>query len=179
MTSIPLVSSLFDIRNISTLGFYSLLGCFSSKLMLKLVQLNQPTFSSLWKGNLSKTWTSYNCEQPKSEPSSEAASTTSQIEAISIIALALSLIILPFLPATNIFFYVGFVVAERLLYLPSLGYSLLLGLAWSRLNKTIVSHYPGYLVILSRLGMIIMIISAGLRTISRNKDWKDEETLFR
>ena len=31
----------------------------------------------------------------------------------------------PFIPATNLFFYVGFVVAERILYIPSIGFCLL------------------------------------------------------
>uniref|UniRef100_A0A182PDC5 DUF1736 domain-containing protein n=1 Tax=Anopheles epiroticus TaxID=199890 RepID=A0A182PDC5_9DIPT len=38
------------------------------------------------------------------------------------------LLALPFLPASNLLFYVGFVVAERILYLPSVGYCLLIGL---------------------------------------------------
>ena len=37
----------------------------------------------------------------------------------------LSLLTLPFLPASNLFFPVGFVVAERVLYLPSMGSCLL------------------------------------------------------
>ena len=35
------------------------------------------------------------------------------------------MIVVPFLPASNVFFRVGFVVAERVLYLPSAGYCLL------------------------------------------------------
>jgi hypothetical protein len=34
-------------------------------------------------------------------------------------------LVIPFLPATNIFFRVGFVIAERVLYLPSAGFCLL------------------------------------------------------
>jgi hypothetical protein len=34
-------------------------------------------------------------------------------------------LVIPFLPATNIFFRVGFVIAERVLYLPSVGFCLL------------------------------------------------------
>ena len=86
-------------------------------------------------------------------------------------ALALSLIILPFLPAANIFFYVGFVVAERLLYLPSLGYSLLVALGVRRVS-TLQS-------LLSRLGLALLLLSAGLRTLARNTDWQNEETLFK
>jgi hypothetical protein len=34
-------------------------------------------------------------------------------------------VVIPFLPATNMFFRVGFVIAERVLYLPSAGFCLL------------------------------------------------------
>ena len=40
---------------------------------------------------------------------------------------ALALVVIPFIPASNMFFYVGFVVAERVLYLPSIGFCLILG----------------------------------------------------
>ena len=43
--------------------------------------------------------------------------------------LALSWMVIPFLPASNLFFSVGFVIAERVLYLPSMGYCLLLALS--------------------------------------------------
>ena len=166
MTSIPLITSLLDPRNILTVGFYSLMTSLTSKLVLKLYKLHSPTFLSPWRTNLSKTWSSSNTP-------------TSQIEAISIIALALSLLILPFLPATNIFFYVGFVVAERLLYLPSLGFCLLLGLGYSRLANYHHQHGLAKLAILSRMGLIIMLASAAFKTVTRNQDWRDEEALFK
>ena len=43
------------------------------------------------------------------------------------VVLSMCFLVLPFLPATNLFFYVGFVVAERVLYLPSVGFCLLAG----------------------------------------------------
>ncbi len=53
---------------------------------------------------------------------------------------ALSLVILPFLPASNLFFAVGFVVAERVLYLPSMGMCLLVAIGYSYLSgETTVS----------------------------------------
>ena len=165
MSSIPLVTSIADPRNVLSLCLYSPLACLASKLMFRLYTLHSPTFHSLWRSNLSKA----------SRPGGSL--TTSQIEAISIIALALSLIILPFLPASNLFFYVGFVVAERLLYLPSLGLSLLLGLGY----QTLISHHGrcNVLAAASRLGLLIMILSSAARTVLRNQDWRDEETLFR
>uniref|UniRef100_A0A182Q9H0 DUF1736 domain-containing protein n=1 Tax=Anopheles farauti TaxID=69004 RepID=A0A182Q9H0_9DIPT len=47
--------------------------------------------------------------------------------------MCVALLALPFLPASNLLFYVGFVVAERILYLPSVGYCLLIGLGVSAL----------------------------------------------
>ena len=42
------------------------------------------------------------------------------------------IIVFSFLPASNLFFTVGFVVAERVLYLPSAGFVIILVLAWSK-----------------------------------------------
>lgn len=39
--------------------------------------------------------------------------------------MAVAVIVIPFLPASNLFFRVGFVLAERVLYIPSLGFCLL------------------------------------------------------
>ena len=161
MFLVPTLSQ--DPRNLLTLGLYSPLACLASRVMFKLYKLHSPTF--LWRSNLSKA------------PRPGCSLTTSQIEAISIIALASSLLILPFLPAANLFFYVGFVVAERLLYLPSLGLCLLLGLGYQRLTA-----HQGRCKVLaaaSRVGLLIMILSSAARTVLRNQDWRDEETLFR
>ena len=49
---------------------------------------------------------------------------------------ALSLLLLPFLPASNLFFPVGFVVAERVLYLPSMGFCVLVALGY----KSVCHH---------------------------------------
>lgn len=43
-----------------------------------------------------------------------------------IVLLSLVMLVIPFLPASNLFFPVGFVVAERVLYIPSMGFSVLL-----------------------------------------------------
>ena len=42
--------------------------------------------------------------------------------------LALLLIVLPYLPASNLLFLVGFVVAERVLYIPSMDFAILAAL---------------------------------------------------
>ena len=40
--------------------------------------------------------------------------------------MALAWMIVPFLPASNLFFRVGFVIAERILYLSSIGFCVLI-----------------------------------------------------
>ncbi|GFX53341.1 transmembrane and TPR repeat-containing protein CG4050 [Trichonephila clavipes] len=45
----------------------------------------------------------------------------------------LSMCVFPFLPASNLFFPVGFVVAERVLYAPSMGFCLLVAHGFSLL----------------------------------------------
>ena len=42
--------------------------------------------------------------------------------------------VLPFIPASNLFFPVGFVVAERILYTPSFGFCLLVALGFQVLK---------------------------------------------
>lgn len=89
-----------------------------------------------------------------------------------ILLLSLAFIALPFLPATNLFFYVGFVVAERVLYIPSVGYCLLIGLGCnvihSRTSKSLVF-----------VGVALLLATFSIRTIQRNRDWMDEESLYR
>ena len=54
-------------------------------------------------------------------------------------SLALLLLVVPFLPSCNLFFHVGFVVAERILYLPSMGFCLLVAIGMKLVQKTKVS----------------------------------------
>ncbi|XP_014609458.1 PREDICTED: transmembrane and TPR repeat-containing protein 4-like isoform X3 [Polistes canadensis] len=49
--------------------------------------------------------------------------------------IGLALLVVPFLPASNIFFTVGFVLAERTLYIPSAGYCLLVVIGLQKLLK--------------------------------------------
>lgn len=45
------------------------------------------------------------------------------------------LTIVPFIPATNLLFPVGFVVAERVLYLPSMGFCLLVAMGIKKIGR--------------------------------------------
>lgn len=46
-------------------------------------------------------------------------------EIARVVTFSLAVLVVPFLPASNLLIRVGFVVAERVLYLPSAGYCLL------------------------------------------------------
>lgn len=97
----------------------------------------------------------------------------------SVLLMALTFLTLPFLPATNLFFYVGFVVAERLLYLPSVGFCLLVGFGVTKLfDRFHSSRSPrNRQMILASLCILLLALSA--RTFRRNLDWRDEESLYR
>ena len=50
-----------------------------------------------------------------------------------------------FLPASNLLFPVGFVIAERVLYLPSAGFIILVVMVW---NEGISNYFHYYLYII-------------------------------
>lgn len=56
------------------------------------------------------------------------------------VGMSLTLLLLPFLPASGIIFKVGFVVAERVLYMPSLGSCLLVTIGMRRTARLIQSQ---------------------------------------
>ncbi|XP_049951100.1 protein O-mannosyl-transferase TMTC4-like [Schistocerca serialis cubense] len=84
--------------------------------------------------------------------------------------LSLGLLVIPFLPASNIFFRVGFVVAERVLYLPSAGHCMLIVIGLRQLAQVDRS--------LARVGFLYLLIAFGSRATRRSAQWKTEEVLF-
>lgn len=94
-----------------------------------------------------------------------------------VLLMVMAFITLPFLPATNLFFYVGFVVAERLLYLPSVGYCLLVGFGVGKLMEPLSQQRNKRIAVLLCLSLTLSVLS--VRTVRRNLDWRDEESLYR
>ncbi|XP_045893332.1 protein O-mannosyl-transferase TMTC3 [Micropterus dolomieu] len=88
------------------------------------------------------------------------------------VIMALSLIVLPFVPASNLFFPVGFVVAERVLYVPSMGFCVLVAHGFK-----IVSH-KRHLKKISWLIIAVLLTTHAAKTFNRNWDWESEYTLF-
>ncbi|XP_076424477.1 protein O-mannosyl-transferase TMTC1 isoform X5 [Peromyscus maniculatus bairdii] len=84
-------------------------------------------------------------------------------------------LVFPFIPASNLFFRVGFVVAERVLYMPSMGYCILFV---HGLNKLCTG--------LSRCGAtslmastVLLLLLFSWKTVKQNEIWLSRESLFR
>jgi hypothetical protein len=86
----------------------------------------------------------------------------------------MSLFIVPFMPATGLFMEVGFVLAERILYIPSMGFCLVTAAVINRLA------FPSGFRWWSQLGTLVVlgILLYSGKTVLRNGDWKDEVSLF-
>lgn len=103
---------------------------------------------------------------------------------ITSVAVAFALTVASYVPASNALFYVGFVVAERVLYIPSAGYCLLVGCSAVALATRLAGGrhrgrraWLATAVVYALYAVTVAIY--GLRTVIRNRDWYDEESLYR
>lgn len=83
----------------------------------------------------------------------------------------LAFMILPFLPASNLFFPVGFVVAERVLYMPSMGFCLLVAYGFHLLTERFSRKVLWCC-------MAAFLLSHAVKTWNRNADWESEYSIF-
>lgn len=86
--------------------------------------------------------------------------------------MGLTILIIPFLPASNIFFNVGFVLAERILYIPSAGYCLLFAIG---LQKFCTQFSLPKASLLAYAMLIILLFA---RSWVRSNQWRNEKLLF-
>lgn len=93
------------------------------------------------------------------------------------IAIACLLLVVPFLPASNAFVTVGFVVAERVLYMPSMGAVLLVTVGLQRAWECCKRHVC--VRNLLALAGLLVILAGCCRTVARNRDWHSRESLLR
>lgn len=88
--------------------------------------------------------------------------------------IGLLLLVVTFLPASNLFVTVGFVVAERVLYMPSMGAVLLCAggvqRAWARRPRWRCSL---------AVAAVALTLAGCWRTVERNRDWHSREALLR
>ncbi|KAA0190185.1 hypothetical protein HAZT_HAZT005266 [Hyalella azteca] len=149
MGAVPLVASASDPRNLGTLLFYGCLGALGFRYL------------SGWGRSVPRRGGG-----PNNGESSEE----------DVVILGLALLVLPFIPATNLFFYVGFVVAERLLYIPSMGFCLLVSWGIEMMLSRTRSPMGRRLL---KAGVVLLFVVHATKTWRRNFDWRTEEQLYR
>lgn len=77
-------------------------------------------------------------------------------------------------PASNVFILIGSIMAERFLYLPSVGLAGCLVIAAAEIARA--AHLRRAWVKWAALGFVCLAL--GLRTHARNFDWRDDESLW-
>ena len=182
MEAIPLIESICDIRNVVTVTTMSVIFFLVVKLSKDLWKTNFSAYQYMLMGKRSEI-----VEYREAKKQSHLSPT---------VLVSLAIIILPFIPATNLFFYVGFVVAERVLYIPSMGYCILVGCGLRRLWKIVCNLFLNngecnkrsdrknrlvkkVLEFQFVLFTCVVFATLGLKTMFRNRDWLNEETLYR
>ncbi|XP_020831495.1 protein O-mannosyl-transferase TMTC1 isoform X2 [Phascolarctos cinereus] len=91
------------------------------------------------------------------------------------VLVGLLFLVFPFLPASNLFFNVGFVVAERVLYMPSMGYCILFVHGLNKLY-TALNRCGATTLMMSTLLLLLLFFC---KTVKQNEIWLSRESLFR
>ncbi|XP_029019136.1 protein O-mannosyl-transferase TMTC2 isoform X2 [Betta splendens] len=192
MDAVPLVRGLADGRNLHTAAFY---GGF---ILLLLVGVRPPACrakESNGKAHVANgksvtnengyhaTDANHNTEQapPKNGVNGSAGlhpfpPPPSVPPTPNLVLFSLGLLSLPFVPATNLFFYVGFVIAERVLYIPSMGFCLLIAAGARAWYVRLRTRGRRASLLCACTGLVLL---NGLRTVQRNGDWSNEENLYK
>ena len=84
----------------------------------------------------------------------------------------IALALLTFVPVANILFQTGTIMAERFLYLPSVGFAacVVMMLLFAIGERTKVR-------LLAPVALAAIVVALGIRTWERNIDWKNDLTL--
>ncbi|XDV29047.1 hypothetical protein PO909_032226 [Leuciscus waleckii] len=189
MDALPLLRSIADWRNLHTVAFYA------SLLTLTWFGLRQyPTKSKETNGKANhvangKSTNGHSCSSDYELSSFYSNSvhvngtngsakhySSSLPTTESLVVFSLGLLVVPFLPAINLFFYVGFVVAERVLYIPSMGFCLLVAVGMRALYIRLRRKSSRTLVLGCSAALVLLF---GIKTVLRNRDWQNEEMLYK
>ncbi|XP_051726642.1 protein O-mannosyl-transferase TMTC2 [Ctenopharyngodon idella] len=189
MDALPLLRSIADWRNLHTFAFYI------SLLTLAWFGLRQyPTKSKETNGKAhnvanGKSTNGHSCSSDYENSTFYSNSvhvngtngtakhySSSLPTTESLVVFSLGLLAIPFLPATNLFFYVGFVVAERVLYIPSMGFCLLVAVGMRALYIRLRRKSSRTLVLGCSVALVLLF---GIKTVLRNRDWQNEEMLYK
>ena len=187
MNAIPLVESLSDLRNIYSISFYTVLGYLAYYILNYIHSSKDISVKPFMNGNGHSNSTaskhsinkhkSFHRQSSLNHIDSANESSYNSPHSVDILILSIAIIVFPFIPATNLFFYVGFVIAERVLYIPSMGFCLLVGhgayIVYRRYQND--SAWRQKVVVIAIVSLLML---NGLMTVSRNRDWSTEEKLY-
>ena len=148
MDAVPLVEGMTDIRNVAT--FFVFLTLIALACPCVLVFLKEINRNDMFCSIIEKSDHHFSPQ-------------------VKVKFAAVVILVLPFIPASNLFFYVGFVVAERVLYIPSMGLSLLVACGLYKLYRRIP-------MVITFFNFLVLVYAS--KTIVRNMDWYSEENLF-
>lgn len=176
-TNIPLVKGLFSLETFLSFALYAFLFvCGLFYLTFLRTYLNKEHKDDVKYGEQKaapfqthKKMTKHRVPSIKSNIQLEDTKNT-----LNVMVFGFALLILPFLPATNLFFYVGFIVAERILYIPSIGYCLLVVNGIHILMKKYIDQRQKIVG-----AVTIVLVLFAVKTFNRNYAWENEETLYR
>jgi len=111
---------------------------------------------------------------PQPTPAEVGAAIAGSVEHRARVGVACAMMVAPFLPASGFVMPVGFAVAERIMFLPTIGFSALLVLLlqpWLRAGtraKRLVAQFV----------LLLSVALGGRRTLARNPEWSSQETLY-
>ncbi|XP_044137349.1 protein O-mannosyl-transferase TMTC1 [Bufo gargarizans] len=132
--SIPLVHSIWDIRNVSTLLLLAVLLSLGLKCL-----------------------------------------TGSKRAGHQEVVVGLLFLVFPFIPASNLFFRVGFVVAERVLYMPSMGFCILCVHGLRRLSSRVGPRGSSAVTFC----FLLLLVLFSCKSVWQTECWRSRESLFR
>ncbi|XP_050929487.1 protein O-mannosyl-transferase TMTC2 isoform X1 [Lates calcarifer] len=196
MDALPLIRSLADWRNLHTVVFYlgllllAWLGLWTHhKAMGKDTNGKAYHYTNGKNGNSNGHSYQYNNHEHMNNShtgahiSSAQNGTKKHYESRTplpttenVVVFSIGLLAIPFLPATNLFFYVGFVIAERVLYIPSMGFCLLVAVGMRSLYIRLQRRSFRTMLVYCSAALVLLF---GVKTVLRNQDWQNEEMLYK
>nr|XP_027200456.1 transmembrane and TPR repeat-containing protein 1-like isoform X2 [Dermatophagoides pteronyssinus] len=159
-STIRLINSLNDQRNLWTLTILImsilLLYCSITKLLWSNHHSHHPIETSIQLAGNGKISANNNDDDGKT------------------LFIAIIMLIIPYLPASNLFITVGFVIAERLLYVPSIGFIFIICYGIQQLRRQF-HKYHRYINLMILILMAVFLI----KTFKQNQVWSSRETLYK
>ncbi|XP_041694078.1 protein O-mannosyl-transferase TMTC2 [Coregonus clupeaformis] len=196
MDALPLIRSIADWRNLHTVAFYVgllLLAWFGLRTHQVKGKETNGKAHHVTNGNGKFHTNGHSCHHSnvpnhtnsETEPHTASAQNGTKKHYVTrtpmpttenVVVFSLGLLAIPFLPATNLFFYVGFVIAERVLYIPSMGFCLLLAVGLRALYVRLRWRSSRTVVVYCSVALVLLF---GVKTVLRNQDWQNEEMLYK